>query len=103
MNTIPYDLEERQKAKMLPDRRVFTLKPIEGLKPLTSSGMVDPRLFTGESQLFAVYDPQKGVWFLRSDGGSLPGGLQGQFTEYGKLVEYITSYYLARNVSVKSM
>lgn len=97
---MPFDLELRRKSKMHSDTRVFVLKPMEGRSPLTSSGAVDKRLFSGENNLVAVRDIDKGMWVLRYLKSSLPAGLDVQFTEFNQLVAFVKQYFLKRNVEV---
>lgn len=104
MNTVPYNLAAREKAKMLSDDRVFSLRPKEGLKPVSQTGAaVDKRLFTGDNNLHAVRDIRKGVWFLRYDNGATPEGLKGEWSEFNMLTGFVTAYFDKRNIEVTSI
>lgn len=95
-----YDIEERRKNKMNSDDRILVLKVIDGKKAMNSSGLVDPRLFTGENRLHAVFDPRTGMWNMRYETGGLPGALQQKFMEFSDLVEAAKKYYAGRNIEI---
>lgn len=96
-----YDIESRRKAKMNSDDRIFVLKPMEGKPTLSSSGMVDNRLFTGENKLHAIYDYQRGTWTIKFDLGGPPEALKNQrFTHFSDLLAFVKKYYKSRNVDV---
>jgi hypothetical protein len=84
-----YDIEARQ-SKVRKDKRIISLAPMEGKKTLSSTGMIDPRLFTGENQVIAQYDANAGMWSARYSVGATPMGLQQRFTLFNDLVEYLT-------------
>lgn len=100
MNTIPFDLDARMKAKMNSLDRVFVLEPMEDAKTLSATGEVDMRLFKGENNLHAIYDVQKGLWFLRYDKGIIPGAMQQMFSEFQPLLDFVKQYFQKRNVRV---
>jgi hypothetical protein len=102
VTNLPFNLEAREQAKMLPDKRRFILRAKEGEAHKTDSGAVDKRLFTGDVNLYAIRDTIKGTWFLRYDKGALPSGLDQQFTEFTKLVDFVTGYFARRNVEVST-
>lgn len=97
---INYDVEERRRSKMKSDDRILVLKPSQGKVALSAAGAVDKRLFNGENKLHAIYDEEKGIWFMRYDMGGLPGGLQGQFTLFSELVNVARAYFKKRNVDI---
>lgn len=76
------------------------LKPIEGVKGKTSSGIVDPRLFNGENELYAIKDPQTCLWHVQYKQGVLPPKLKQRFTSYDLLLTYVTDYYKTRNIEI---
>lgn len=79
---------------------ILVLKPIEGKKPLASSGMVDSRLFTGKNQLHAVQDTSIRLWHLKYDMGILQEPLRQRFTTLDKLLEFVTGYFARRNIEI---
>lgn len=95
-----YDIEARRREKMLSNDRVLILKVSEGKKPLSSGGLVDSRLFTGENKLHGVFDERTGMWNMKYETGGLPGALQQKFTTFEDLVDYATIYFKTRNVDI---
>ena len=95
-----YDVEARRKQKMKSDDRLIILKPIDGKKTLSSTGMPDKRLFTGENKLHAVLDLRTGMWHLHYEIGALPGGLKGNWTLFSELEKHVRAYFKSRNVEV---
>lgn len=95
-----YDIEERRREKMISGNRTLVLRVMEGKKAMSSSGVVDPRLFTGENHLHAVFDELTGMWNMKYETGGLPGALQQKFVEFNDLLEMATKYYKARNIEI---
>lgn len=92
--------EQVESAKMRSYDRVILLQPMEGKEVLSTSGKVDPRLFSGGNKLHAVYNVNTGLWELKVENGSIAGGLQGQFSEFESLLIHVTSYFNRRNIAV---
>lgn len=92
--------QEAEQAKMRSYDRIILLKPMEGKEVLSSAGAVDARLFKGGNKLHAIYNVTTGLWELKVESGSIAGGLQGQFSEFEQLLNYVTSYFKRRNVEV---
>lgn len=82
------------------DDRLLVLSPIDGTKPLNSSGIVDNRLFKGGNRLHAIRDPMTSIWRMEYDSGVLPGALQKKFTSMNKLMTYVTNYFAKRNIKI---
>ena len=83
--------------------RILKLEVIDGKKPLTSIGTVDPRLFKdGEdaNRLHAVMDPETCLWSFKYEKGGLPPALKGQFTGFKALKKHADAYFVQRNVKV---
>lgn len=95
-----YDIEARQKEKMHTTDRLIVLRPMEGKDPKDAQGNVDKRLFSGENNLHAVYDVNKGWWSVRYDKGAIPGGLDRNWTDLTNTVDTVRQYFAARNVEV---
>ncbi|HXB13192.1 MAG TPA: hypothetical protein VNZ45_14495 [Bacteroidia bacterium] len=70
--------------------------------PLSSTGLIDRRLFTGEQKLHALMDDQTNLWHFRYDArGKLPPELDSQtFTTYSALLKFATEYFSKRNIKV---
>ena len=95
-----YDIEARRKSKMLDDDRVLVLRVIEGKKAADAAGKLDPRLFSGENRLHAVFDPRTGMWNMKYEMGGLPGALQVKFMEFSDLKSYAEEYFKTRNIEI---
>lgn len=81
--------------------RVLVLKPIEGEKPLTSSGLVDKRLFTGENKLHAIMDGSSLLWSLKYEQGAIPPVLKDKkWTTFRLLLNDTEAYFNSRNVKI---
>lgn len=81
--------------------RVLVLKPIDGTKPLSSTGNVDPRLFTGGNNCRVLMDKHSGLWFFKFDVGGLPEPLKDQFfTSFNKAKEHAEAYFKTRNIQI---
>jgi len=99
-----YDIEARRKAKMNSDDRVIVIKPMEGKNVLSSTGMVDNRLFSGENKLHGIWDNVRGNWYLKYEIGGLPEGLRdNRFTTFSELLNYTKEYFRKRNIEVVSV
>lgn len=94
------DLEARTKAKMRSDDRRLILKVVDGKKPLSTSGLIDPRLFSGEHNLRAVRDPQNSLWTIKYQYGILPNPLQQSFTTFQGLLDHANNYFAKRNLDI---
>lgn len=100
---INYESRVSAESKMrLPDR-IFKLEIIDGKKPMTSTGLVDPRLFkTGEdaNRLHAVMDLNTCLWSFKYEKGAIPPALQGQYTGFRQLRQFAENYFAARNIKI---
>lgn len=83
--------------------RVLVLEVVEGEKALSSTGLVDTRLFTGENKLHAVLDPSSMLWHLKYDDGILPQPLKQQFTGFGAVLKFCEDYFSKRNIRIKEV
>lgn len=93
-------------TKMKAADRIITLEPIDGKKPLSSTGLVDPRLFKdGEdgNKLRAVMDQGSCLWTMKYEKGGIPEGLQGQFTSVKALIKHAEDYFGRRNIRITSV
>lgn len=98
-----YDIEARRRAKMFSNDRILVLRVMEGKKALSSGGLVDSRLFTGENKLHGVYDDRTGMWNMKYETGGLPGALQQKFITFEDLVDCAKVYFKSRNVEVSGI
>ena len=84
-----------------PSDRVLVLKVKDGKAPLTSTGLVDNRLFSGENNLHGVMDPQSCLWSFKYEMGGLPPALKDQkFTSFSVLKRYAEEYFKKRNIEI---
>ena len=100
MSLNPYDPEARRKEKMKSDDRVIVIKPMDGKQTISSTGLVDKRLFTGENKLHAHWDNRTGMWSLHYDIGGLPPALKGSWTMFSELEKHVRAYFKTRNIEV---
>lgn len=86
--------------KLRKDDRIFVLRPIDGKRPSSSTGLVDTRLFTGGNVLHAKMDPQNCLWYMEYENGVLPQALKGRYTKFRDLREYVENYFRTRNIEI---
>ena len=87
-------------SKMRSPDRILVLKTIDDKKPLSSKGIVDPRLFTGENKLHAIMDIQTSLWRFKYDQGIVPPPLKCQFTSFTALKKHAEDYFRTRNIEI---
>ena len=83
--------------------RILSLKLIDDKAPISSTGLIDRRLFTGDNKLHAVTDPQTGMWSLRYEQGKLPQAFMCSFTSFKSLMKFASAYFLKRNVMISEV
>ena len=86
--------------KMRKTKRALVLKPIDGKVTKNTIGLLDPRIFTGEQNVYAVKDDQTNLWYIRYDRGIMPEPLQERFTSFEKCLRHAQQYFKKRNVQV---
>jgi len=90
-------------SKMHSPDRILLLEPIDGKKPLSSTGLVDPRLFSKDGEgnrLHATMDGETCLWTLKYDKGAIPPGLNGRFTSFKNIKKFAEDYFLTRNIKI---
>lgn len=93
---------ESPESHMRSTDRVFMLELIDGKAPVSSTGLVDKRLFSkGEdaNRLRCVMEPS-GMWRLKYDKGALPQPLQGMYTGFKQAVDHARTYFGTRNLRI---
>lgn len=85
---------------MKSDHRILHLSPIAGKSVRDSWGNTVKATFDGNNKLHAQFNHYTGMWKLNYDFGALPGGLQGLFTSFPELLDYVRIYFYKRNVEV---
>lgn len=93
---IDYDIQKKNKS---PDR-VLVLKRKEGKNTLSSKGITDNRLFSGDNKLHAVLDGETMHWRFKFDSGLLPNEMKQSFTSFSKLLTFARNYYDKRNIEI---
>lgn len=84
------------------DVRTVTFKIMDDKKPLSSTGLADPRLYKGGNKLYA----QRGedfLWYVRYDKGALPPALQQKWTHFPRMVEDLNGYFNSRNIAIEQI
>lgn len=96
-------MQDFDNPKLKKDDRILVLGTMEGKKPLTTKGLFDPRLFTGENTLHAVKDAQGTLWRMKYQMGGIPDELRQAFTSFERLLTFAKDYYAKRNVEIKEV
>lgn len=83
------------------DDRILVIRPVEGKDPLSSKGLTDKRLWTGENKVHAILDPMTMLWCIRYEIGAPPPAVRDQnFTSFRALMIYIKDYFEKRNLEI---
>lgn len=92
-----------EKTNLNGPKRELKVIPIEGKATISSTGLIDRGLFTGENTLHALMDRQTTLWSLKQGNGILPPVLRQSFTSYSKLYKFAEDYYKRRNIELKEV
>lgn len=90
--------ESPDNPKLKKDDRIIILKAIDD-KAKNSSGILDPRLFTGENNLH-VTRGKNNIWSMYYDKGVTPPALKQRFTSFREAVKYVEKYFTKRNIRI---
>jgi len=82
------------------DEVILVIKPRDGEKALSSTGLVDTRIFTGKNNVKLVKDPQFGHWRIKYDFGAVPPVFNQQFTSFPKALAFAKEYFATRNCEI---
>ena len=94
-------LTELEQNKIHSDNRILIVKPIEGKEVLSSTGLIDSRLFKGGNSIHAIRDPIDGLWFLRYKAPAvLPLQLKQKFTSFLSLKAFADGYFRKRGLQI---
>lgn len=98
-------IDPNKNTKMRGNDRAFVLEQIDDKAPISSTGMVDKRLFTGDNKIRAIRDEGSfNLWYFKYDIGSLPGALAGiRFTKFDQAQKYLEQYFNTRNIKIKEV
>ena len=91
---------ERNRDNIRKTDVILILAPVEGKTARNTAGLIDQRIFTGESKLHAVMDPQSCLWYMRYDSGILPPPLRQRFTSFGRLLDFAKGYFQRRDIKI---
>ena len=84
--------------------RILKLEIMDGKKPMSSIGTVDPTLFKEDgNKLHVRMDPETCLWSFQYEKGKIPPGLQGTFTGFKSAKKHADSYFYGRNVKVSEV
>jgi len=92
--------QEANSDKQRSPNRILVLKPIEGTKAMSTTGLTDPRLFKNENSLHAIMDDSTCLWRMKYEQGSIPAELRQSFTSFRLLKAHAERYYKQRNIEV---
>lgn len=98
-------IDPNKNTKMRGNDRAFALEQIDDKAPISSTGLVDKRLFTGENRIRAIRNEgSHNLWYFQYDKGNLPGALEGvKFTKFDQAQKYLENYFNTRNIRVKEV
>lgn len=94
------NLEIIKKERMASSDRILIVRPMAGKKPLSGTGLVDPRLFTGGNQLHAIQDPLTTMWTFKYELGITPPVLKQKWTSFDKGLAFVKNYFKRRNLEI---
>lgn len=101
MSDIFYEVPDRSdRSKTMSDDRLLVIKPIEGKKTLSSTGLVDPRVYEGKPTLHAIKDPLYDLWRLKSDTGAVVEPLRQKWTTLSALKKSVNDYFGKRGLQI---
>ena len=103
MNINYLDIEELRRTKNRSIDRVLSLELIDGKAQMSSTGLVDRGLFTGDNKLHAIMDTSTCLWYCKYERGSPPPALQQKFTSFKRLFEFVKNYFSKRNINIKEI
>lgn len=103
MEIAEYKLDSERIKKNKNSDRILVLERMPGKNVLSTKGVADNRLFSGENKLHAIFNPENSMWYLKFDAGLLPEEFKQWFTSFSKLLTFTRAYYERRNVLIKEI
>lgn len=82
------------------DDRVLVLRPIEGKNAMSSTGLVDKRLFNGGNKMHLLLKPGTTLWYFKYEEGIVPEHFKQYFTGFNTALKYAREYFLKRNIEI---
>src|SRR5258708_264056 len=97
--------DPNKNTKMRGHDRVFVLKQIDEKAPVSSLGMTDKRLFTGENKLHAIRDEHSNwLWYFTYEHGQVPEYLRDRkYTKIELAQADAEKYFRDRNVKIEEV
>ncbi len=89
-----------ENLKARKEDRAIVLEAIPGKTKLSTTGLVDQRLFNGEANLHIVMDSQTTLWSFKYDRGILPEPLRNKFTSFSTAKKFAEEYFGRRNLQI---
>lgn len=84
--------------------RILKLEIVDGKKPMSSIGTVDPSLFKEDgNKLHVRMDPETCLWSFHYEKGKIPPGLNGVFTGFKAAKKWADNYYHHRNIKISEV
>ena len=83
--------------------RILVLEKIEGKEVKSSTGLIDPRLFTGKNKVHVSFDEQNQLWGFSYEAGGVPEDLKQRFTTFPKALDFARHYFNKRNINIKEV
>jgi hypothetical protein len=98
-------IDPAKNTKMLTNDRIFALELIDDKAPISSTGLVDNRIFTGENRLHCLRDESSfNLWYFKYDEGRVPETLRGiKFTKFDQAKAFAEAYFNGRNIRIKEV
>ena len=95
---------DTNRNKLRTDDRILSLSQIDSKAPISSTGLVDRRLFSGEQKLHAKMDSQTTLWYMQYEqAGKLPAELDQRFTTFSALYKHAEDYFKRRNIKIEEV
>lgn len=95
-------IKKDPEAKMWKEDRIINVEVEDNKKPMTTTGLVDSRLFTGENKLHGIRGPD-GLWIVKYERGIVPEVLKQKFTSFSQLTKFVEGYFKKRNIVIKEI
>lgn len=88
------------KSKERSTDRILVIRPKQGQRVISSTGLFDPRLFTGGNTLHVVKDPARNLWNFKYTSGGLQEPLKGKYTNFESAYKVAKIYFDKRNAEI---
>lgn len=82
------------------DERTLVMQRIPGQNVLTNTGMIDNRIYKGETNMKIVRDPTTMMWNFKYEHGVLPEKLKCTFTSFREIIRFANDYFKKRNLEI---